>query len=352
MDKIKDNSNEGNLSSPLGAGGVSPLSVPSKTLYSGDKIPVIGLGTFGSDNYDAETIAQAVKTAIRMGYRHIDCASVYGNEKEIGVALRELFAEGVVKREELWITSKVWNDKHNAVVESCKQTLSDLQLDYLDLYLVHWPFPNFHPPKCDVNTRQDNAVPYIHENYMKTWAQMESLVDAGWVRNIGTSNVTIPKMKLILRDARIKPAVNEMEIHPHFQQPELYQYMKDNGVEVIGYSPIGSPGRPERDRTPEDTVDMEDPVIVAAAERLGVHPAVVCLKWAVQRGQITIPFSVKTDKIYHNLKGIVEGPLTDDEMEAISKIDKGSRLIKGQVFLWKGAKGWEDLWDLDGEITV
>ncbi len=330
---------------------INPTLVPFKTLYSGDKIPVIGLGTFGSDNYDAETVAQAVKTAIKMGYRHIDCASVYGNEKEIGNVLKQVIDEGIVTREELWITSKVWNDKHKQVVASCKQTLEDLQLDYLDLYLVHWPFPNFHPPKCDVSTRQKDAVPYIHEEYMKTWAQMESLVEMGLVRNIGTSNVTIPKMKLILRDCKIKPAINEMEIHPHFQQPELYQFMKDNGVEVIGYSPIGSPGRPERDKTPEDTVDMEDPVIVAIAGRLNIHPAVVCLKWAVQRGQITIPFSVKTEKIYNNLLGITEGTLTNEEMEAISKIDKNCRLIKGQVFLWETAKGWEDLWDLNGEIT-
>lgn len=331
---------------------INPSFVPFRTLYSGDKIPVIGLGTFGSDNYTAQTIAEAVKTAIRMGYRHLDCASVYGNEKEIGAALQELYAEGVVKREDLWITSKVWNNMHKQVVESCKQTMADLQTDYLDLYLVHWPFPNFHPPKCDVNTRQDDAVPYIHENYMQTWAQMESLVDAGLVRNIGTSNVTIPKMKLILRDARIKPAINEMEIHPHFQQPELYAFMKENGVEVIGYSPIGSPGRPERDRTPEDTVDMEDPAIVAAANRLGVHPAVVCLVWAVQRGQVTIPFSVKPEKIFSNLKGVAECTLTAEEMDAIAKNDKGCRLIKGQVFLWNGAKSWEDLWDLDGTITT
>ena len=330
---------------------IDASKVPYKTLSNGAKIPVIGLGTFGSDNYDAETIAQAVKTAIKMGYRHIDCASVYGNEKEIGVVLKEIFAEGIVTREELWITSKVWNDKHKQVVESCKQTLSDLQLDYLDLYLVHWPFPNFHAPKCDVTARQPDSIPYIHENYMNTWRQMESLVESDLVKNIGTSNMTIPKMKLLLRDCKIKPVVNEMEIHPHFQQPELYQFMKDNGVEVIGYSPIGSPGRPERDKTPEDTVDMEDPVIVAIAERLNVHPAVVCLKWAVQRGQITIPFSVKTDKMYTNLKGITEGPLTDNEMELVSKIDKQCRLIKGQVFLWQHAKSWEDLWDLNGEIT-
>lgn len=331
---------------------IDSSKVPFITFSNGAKIPAIGLGTFGSDNYDAETIAQAVKTAIKMGYRHIDCASVYGNEKEIGVVLKELFAEGVVKREDLWITSKVWNDKHNEVVASCKQSLADLQLEYLDLYLVHWPFPNYHAPKCDVTARQPDAVPYIHENYMKTWAQMESLFETGLVKNIGTSNMTIPKMKLLLRDCKIKPVVTEMEIHPHFQQPQLYNFMKDNGIEVIGYSPIGSPKRPERDKTPEDTVDIEDPVIVAIAERLNVHPAVVCLKWAVQRGQITIPFSVKESKLFSNLKGVTEDPLTAEEMEKISKIDKHCRLVKGQVFLWKEAKGWEDLWDLNGEITT
>jgi diketogulonate reductase-like aldo/keto reductase len=331
---------------------IDSSKVPYKTFSNGAKIPAIGLGTFGSDNYDAETIAQAVKMAIKMGYRHIDCASVYGNEKEIGVVLKELFAEGVVKREDLWITSKVWNDKHKEVVESCKQSLADLQLDYLDLYLIHWPFPNFHAPKCDVTARQPDAVPYIHEDYMKTWAQMESLYKTGLVKNIGTSNMTIPKMKLLLHDCKIKPVVTEMEIHPHFQQPELYNFMKENGLEVIGYSPIGSPKRPERDKTPEDTVDIEDPVIVAIAERLNVHPAVVCLKWAVQRGQITIPFSVKESKLFSNLQGVTEDPLTGEEMEKISKIDKYCRLVKGQVFLWKDAKGWEDLWDLNGKITV
>ena len=330
---------------------IDSTKVPYKTLYNGAKIPVIGLGTFGSDNYDAETIAQAVKTAIKMGYRHIDCASVYGNEKEIGLALQEVFAEGIVKREDLWITSKVWNDKHQEVVASCKQSLADLRLNYLDLYLVHWPFPNYHAPGCAGDARNPDSVPYNHESYMNTWAQMESLVEAGLVKNIGTSNVTIAKMKLILRDCKIKPVLNEMEIHPHFQQPELYKFMKENCVEVIGYSPIGSPGRPERDKTPEDTVDMEDPIIVAIANRLCVHPAVVCLKWAVQRGQITIPFSVKTDKMFNNLKGITEGLLTEEEMVAVSKIDKNCRLIKGQVFLWEGAKSWEDLWDLDGNIV-
>ena len=108
------------------------------------------------------------------------------------------------------------------MIASCRQSLADLQLDYLDLYLVHWPFPNFHPPHCDVESRSPNARPYIHENFMRTWRKMEELVDLGLVRHIGTSNMTIPKLELLLRDARIKPAVNEMELHPHFQQPELF----------------------------------------------------------------------------------------------------------------------------------
>src|SRR6185369_12669534 len=127
---------------------------------------------------------------------------------------------------------------------------------------VHWPFPNFHPPGCDVSSRSLDAKPYIHENYMKTWRQLEKLVDQGKVRHIGTSNMTIPKLKLLLRDARIQPTANEMELHPHFQQPELFKFVIGSGIIPIGFSPIGSPRRPERDRTDEDTVDTADPVII------------------------------------------------------------------------------------------
>ncbi len=329
---------------------IDPNAVPKVKLATGAEIPVVGLGTFGSDNYGPEIIANAVKEAVKAGYRHIDCAAVYGNEKEIGQALKELFAEGVVRREELWITSKVWNDMHHDVVGACKKSLSDLGLDYLDLYLVHWPFPNFHAPKVSVESRDPHARPYIHEEYMEVWRAMESLVDNGLVRHIGTSNMTKAKMELLLRDCRIKPAFNEMELHPHFQQPELKKYMEDNGIRVIGFCPIGSPNRPERDKTPEDTVPIEDPVIVKIAEKHGIHPAVVCIKWAVQNGQIPIPFSVKPAKFVSNLRAAVEDPLTKEEMEAIKGIDKNCRFIKGQVFMWKTARSWRDLWDEDGTI--
>lgn len=329
---------------------IDPNSIPRRTLFTGATMPAIGLGTFGSDRITPAQVAAAVEGAAAVGYRHFDCASVYGNEPEVGAALESVMARGV-KREELWITSKLWNDKHGEedVVASCRKSLADLRLEYLDLYLVHWPFPNFHPPGCDVSSRSPEAKPYIHESYMKTWRKMEELVDLGLVRNIGTSNMTIPKLKLVLRDARIKPVVNEMELHPHFQQPELFQFVVDNGIEPIGYCPIGSPGRPERDRTPEDTAPTDDPVIVAIAKQHGIHPAVVCIKWAVQRGQTPIPFSVNNYRA--NLAGVASDPLTSGEMEQIAAIDRGCRLIKGQVFLWKDGQTWEDLWDIHGEIT-
>jgi len=332
--------------------GIDPKQVPVKTLPSGAKIPVIGLGTFGSDHVTGQQIADAVLDAARLGYRHFDCASVYGNEHLIGHSFRKIM-DGGVRREELWITSKLWNDKHaeEDVIASCKKSLADLQLDYLDLYLVHWPFPNYHPPGCAPDYHNPDARSYIHENYMKTWRQMEKLVEMGLVRHIGTSNMTIPKLELLLRDVKIKPACNEMELHPHFQQPELFKYVVDHGIVPIGYSPIGSPGRPERDRTAEDTVDIEDPVIVKIAQRLKVHPATVCLKWAVQRGQLPIPFSVNRKNYLGNLKAVVSEPLSTQDMQEIAKIDRDCRLIKGQVFLWKDGQTWEALWDLDGKIT-
>jgi alcohol dehydrogenase (NADP+) len=154
-----------------------------------------------------------------------------------------------------------------------------------------------------------------------------------------------------LRDANIKPACNEMEQHPHFQQPELFQFCMENNIQPIGFCPIGSPTRPDRDKTESDTVDIEDPVVVKIAQRLNVHPAVVCVKWAVQRGQIPIPFSIYRNEYLSNLKSTVQNPLTDEEMKAVAGIDKNCRLIKAQVFLWKKDQTWEDLWDINGQIT-
>jgi alcohol dehydrogenase (NADP+) len=337
----------------IASDGIDPKKVPQRILNTGDKMPAVGLGTFGSDRFTGEQIAEAVKGAISIGYRHIDCASVYGNEHLIGQSLKEVTDSGIVKREELWITSKVWNDMHGDgdILVSCAKSLKDLKLDYLDLFLVHWPFPNFHAKGVDVSSRDPNAKPYIHEDYMKVWRQMEKLKKMGLVRNIGTSNMTIPKMKLLLRDASTKPACNEMELHPHFQQSEFFKFNIDNGIIPIGFCPIGSPTRPDRDKTDTDTVDIQDPVILKIAKRLNVHPAVVCVKWAVQHGQIPIPFSIHKNEYLSNISCSTVDPLTKDEMKEIESIDKNCRLIKGQVFLWKENQTWEDLWDLGGNIT-
>ena len=171
------------MSKPAADAPVDLAAIPQRTLYTGARMPAIGLGTFGSDRVTANEIAESVKGAAAVGYRHFDCASVYGNEPEIGAAFEEILRGGI-RRNDLWITSKLWNDKHgeNDVIASCRQSLADLRLDYLDLYLVHWPFPNFHPPGCDAASRSPDAKPYVHENFMKTWRKMEELADMGLVR--------------------------------------------------------------------------------------------------------------------------------------------------------------------------
>ena len=331
---------------------IDPGLVPKRTLYTGEEIPALGIGTFGSDKYDAAAVSEAVYGAVKAGYRLIDCAAVYQNEKEIGRVLERLFTEKEVTREELFITSKVWNDMHGEgkVLESCKKSLADLRLSCLDLYFVHWPFPNYHAPGCSGDSRNPDSRPFSVEEFMATWRQCEDLADKGLVRYLGMSNMTIPKLEAVLPLCRIQPAALEMELHPSFQQPELYDYAQAHGILPIGYCPIGAPSRPERDRTAEDVADAELPSILAAARARQVHPAVVCLKWAVQRGQVPIPFSVKEHQYISNLKSVTEDPLTEEEMDAIRKDDRNCRLIKGQVFLWETAAGWEDLWDLNNKI--
>lgn len=327
--------------------------VPQRTLSDGKKIPCIGMGTFGSDRFTPEQISAAVAGAIEAGYRLFDCAAVYGNEDKIGAVFQAAFDKGTVKREDLFIMTKVWNDMHGRgdVLLSCAKSLKDLRLDYVDLFFVHWPFANYHAPGCSGDARNPDSKPFSVDRFMDTWRQCERLVDMGLVKYIGMSSMTIPKLEAVLPLCRITPAAIEMELHPSFQQPELFQYIVNKGILPIGFCPIGSPTRPDRDKTPDDIVDIQMPEIVEIAKAHNVHPAVICLKWAVQRGQIPIPFSIHENEYVSNLRCTIEDPLTESEMELIRKADKNCRLIKGQVFLWEGAKGWEDLWDLEGTIT-
>ena len=318
-----------------------------RVLNTGAKIPFIGLGTFGSDKYNSEQVADAVYRGIKCGYRLLDCAAVYQNEERIGQVIRRVMEEGIVKRKELFIVSKVWNDMHGEgkVIESCKKSLRDLQVDYLDLFLVHWPFPNYHAPGCSGDSRNPDSKPFSAEAYMVAWRQCEQLVDEGLVKNIGMSNMTVKKLEQVLPQCKIKPAVLEMELHPAFQQPELFDYAIQRGIRPIGFCPIGSPSRPERDRSQDDIAATQMPEIIEIAEKHHIHPALVCLKWAVQRGQIPIPFAVKQEQLFSNLHCAMEDPLTEAEMKSIEAADKNCRLIKGQVFLWPEAKDWTDLWD-------
>jgi len=321
--------------------------IPRIKLASGRIVPSIGMGTFGSDRYGPEEISAAVAGAIRYGYRFFDCASVYGNEDRIGKIFEEAFISREVKREEMFITSKVWNDMHGKgkVLLSLDKTLTDLRLSYVDAYFVHWPFPNYHAPGCDGDSRNPDSVPFSADRFMATWEQMEDIYDKGLARHLGMSNMTITKLEAVLPRCKIKPELIEMEQHPSFQQRDLFDYCRKNNIAVIGYCPIGSPNRPERDKSPGDVVDTELPEVAAVAKNHGIHPALVCIKWAVQRGSIPIPFSVHEKNYKSNLLAVTEDPLSADEMSLLEKAERNCRLVKGQVFLWPGAKGWEELWD-------
>ncbi len=331
---------------------IDTVQVPVRTLYTGSEMPAIGLGTFGNDRYGPDNVAEAVHGAIEVGYRLIDCAAAYRNEKEIGFAIQSALRGGV-KREELFITSKLWNDKHAPadVIPALEQSLSDLQVDYLDAYYIHWPFANTHAPGAGPDDRHPDSRPYNHKGYMATYHELEKAVDQNLIRHIGTSNMTIPKLDRVLADAIIPPALNQMEMHPAFPQPDLFIYLFDKGMVPVAYSPLGSPERPERDTTIDDVSVLDNPLIRRVAEKRNVHPAIICLKWAVQRGQVPIPSSVKRDEFAANIKAVCSDPLDEIEMRIVGGVDSNCRLIKGQVFLWEGAESWRDLWDVDGTIT-
>ena len=196
---------------------------------------------------------------------------------------------------------------------------------------------------CDIKQEwADGGKEKIAKGYAR-------LVEKGKIRYIGISNMTIPKLEAVLPLMKIKPAACELELHPCFQQQEQYDYLVAHNIQPVGYMPLGSPRRPERDICPEDVADMQTPEMQEIAKAHGVHPALIALKWAHQRGEISIPFSVHN--YVSNLKCVTEDPLTEEEMAKIGTLERGNRLVKGQVFLWEGAKDWHDLWDEEGFIV-
>ncbi len=331
-------------------GFIESSLIPKVKLYTGEEIPCIGMGTFGSDRFTPEQVSAAVAGAILCGYRMFDCAACYGNEDQIGEVFRTAISEGIVKRKELFIMTKVWNDMHERVEESCKKSTADLQCDYIDMFFIHWPFPNYHAPHCSADSRNPDSRPFSSEEFIRTYSQCEALVEKGLIRNIGISNMTIPKLEAVLPLMNIKPAACEMELHPCFQQKALFDYLTAHKIQPIGFMPLGSPQRPERDMCSEDVADLQMQEMKEIAARHGVHPAIIALKWARQRGQIPIPFSIHENEYMSNLKAMTEDPLTEEEMNRIASLERNNRLVKGQVFLWEGAKDWHDLWDEDGYI--
>lgn len=331
---------------------IQPAMVPKVKLYTGEEIPCVGMGTFGSDRFTPEQVSNAVAGAIRCGYRMFDCAACYGNEDQIGEVFHAAFEEGVVERKDLFIMTKVWNDMHERVEESSRKSIQDLQCDYIDLFFIHWPFPNYHAPGCDVDSRNPDSRPFSVEEFMNTYRQCEELVRKGLIRHIGISNMTIPKMEAVLPLMEIMPSACESEMHVCFQQKEIFDYLTEHKIQPIGFMPLGSPQRPERDMCPEDVADLQAPEMQEIAKAHGCHPALIALKWAHQRGQIPIPFSVHEAEYVSNLKAMIEDPLTEEEMKTIETLERNNRLVKGQVFLWEGAKDWHDLWDEEGKIVT
>jgi hypothetical protein len=198
----------------------------------------------------------------------------------------------------------------------------------------------------DAGRQARRGIYIVQVSYRNNTGGSDSLI-----KSIGLSNMTIPKLEATLPLMKIKPVACEMELHPCFQQQELFDYLVAHQIAPIGFMPIGSPTRPERDMMPEDVADIQLPEMKAIAAAHGIHPAVVALKWAVQRGQIPIPFSVFENEYVSNLKCTTEDLLTDEEMAVIATLEKNNRLVKGQVFLWEGAGDWHDLWDEEGFIV-
>jgi len=281
----------------------------SVLLSNGLTIPSLGLGTWKVARTDA---ADAVYNSIVVGYRHIDCAHIYGNEKEVGAGLKRAFDEGIVKREDLWITSKLWNDDHADVAAACKVTLSNLGLDYLDLYLIHWPTHWVKngpwPPKIDTGITMES-----------TWRQMEALVDHKLTRSIGVSNCSAAQVKEVYDCARIKPVMNQVESHPFFNQFALEKAIAPLGVKLTSYSAFNLNDPDPKDPVQERHSLFTNKDVVAIAAKHGKTPAQVLVRWHIDLGRCVIPKSIHVNRLKENF-GALSFKLDTEDMEKLAAL--------------------------------
>jgi len=294
--------------------------VPSVILNNGRAMPVFGLGTWKSKPGE---VTQAVKDAIDVGYRHIDGALAYQNENEVGDAINAKISEGVVKRDDLFVVSKLWNTFHrpDLVSVGLKKTLGDMRLDYLDLYLIHWPQGYKEEGELFPKDAEGKFL-YSDVDYVDTWKALEECVKQGLVKSIGLSNFNSQQIERILSSSTIKPAILQVECHPYLNQKKLLDFCKSKGITVTAYSPLGSPDRPWA--KPDDPKLLDDPKLVELSKKLKKSPAQIILRWQGQRGVIVIPKTVNKTRLIENID-IFDFELTQQDIDYIDSMNCGGR---------------------------
>lgn len=316
------------------------MALASVRLNNGALMPMVALGTWKSKKGE---VGNAVRIAIANGYKHIDCAQAYSNEDEIGETLTSIFSEGKIKREDLFIVSKLWCNSHapEDVLPACQTTLKNLQLKYLDLYLIHIPVA-FKKESPFPHSIAEGTIGYNEEDMNKTWEAMEKLVEKGLCKAIGISNFTIKKTTSLLDKAKIVPACNQVELHPYLPQPELLKFSASKGIVVTAYSPLGSPDRPFGDKS-VDPVVLQNPVLQEIATKHNTTTALVALAWGIKRGTPVLPKAVSEGHIKENIKAL-DLKLDEDDMKAIEKIKIHHRYLM-QTWMYKPDEVPDNYWD-------